>query len=279
MQQLGLYDGQGARLAKDAGEEGSPPATKRLKISEPLYRFPAYVFDLAGSLEHLDLSGTGLSALPGDIGRLRKLRIAFFSNCTFTVFPSELASCPALEMVAFRGNGMTEVPEDSLPPRLRWLILTDNRIRSLSESIGRCSRLQKCMLAGNELRALPAGMMSCERLGLLRLSANHIRELSACLFGLPEFAFLSFAGNPCSGTAIAPAAAELARTSWGGIQVHGLLGEGASGVISKGTRYAPHQTRQAAVELFKGEMTSDGTPADEMRACIQAGSHPNLMTR
>ncbi|RYP78649.1 hypothetical protein DL769_003145 [Monosporascus sp. CRB-8-3] len=269
--------GQAAQSAKDAGEEGSPPVTMKLKISEPLDRFPAHIFDLADSLEHLDLSGTGLSSLPWYIGRLRKLRIAFFSNCNFGVFLRELASCPALEMVAFRGNGMTEVPEDSLPPRLRWLILTDNRIRSLPESIGRCSRLQKCMLAGNELRDLPAGMASCERLGLLRLSANRIRELPAWLFGLPELAFLSFAGNPCSGTAVVPAAAELARTSWGSIQVHELLGEGASGVISRGTWDAPDQPRQVAVKLFKGEVTSDGTPADEMRACIQAGSHANLI--
>ncbi|RYO78483.1 hypothetical protein DL766_002430 [Monosporascus sp. MC13-8B] len=56
--------GQAARLAKDAGKKGSPPATEKLKISEPLDRFPAHVFDLADSLEHLDLSGTGLSALP-----------------------------------------------------------------------------------------------------------------------------------------------------------------------------------------------------------------------
>ncbi|RYP00955.1 hypothetical protein DL764_006338 [Monosporascus ibericus] len=246
--------GQAARLAKDAGEEGSPPAMRRLKMAEPLDRFPAHVFDLADSLGHLDLSGTGLSALPRDIGCLRKLRITFFSNCNFAVFPRELASCRALEMVASRGNGMTEVHEDSLSPRLRWLILTDNRIRSLPESIGRCSRLQKCMLARNELRALPRGMMSCERLALLRLSANRIRELPAWLFGLPELAFL-----------------------WGGIRVHELLGEGASGVIYKGTWDTPDQPRQVAVKLFKGKVTSDGTPADEMRACIQAGSHPNLI--
>ncbi|RYO78482.1 hypothetical protein DL766_002429 [Monosporascus sp. MC13-8B] len=169
-------------------------------------------------------------------------------------------------MVAFPGNAMTEVPEDSLPSRLRWLILTDNRIRSLLESIGQCSRLQRCMLAGNEPRALPAGMVSCERLGLLRLSVNRTRELPAWLFGLPELAFLSSARNPCSATAVDPAAAELARTSWGRHPVHELLGEGASGAISEGAWGAPDDPRQVTVKLFKGEATSDGTPADEMRS-------------
>ena len=32
-----------------------------------------------------------------------------------------------------------------------------------------------------------------------------------------------------------------------------------------------------AIKLFKGAITSDGLPADEMRACIAAGAHPNLI--
>ncbi len=32
-----------------------------------------------------------------------------------------------------------------------------------------------------------------------------------------------------------------------------------------------------AIKLFKGAVTSDGSPADEMNACIAAGQHPNLI--
>ena len=32
-----------------------------------------------------------------------------------------------------------------------------------------------------------------------------------------------------------------------------------------------------AVKLYKGEMTSDGSPLHEMNACISAGLHPNLI--
>jgi serine/threonine protein kinase len=34
---------------------------------------------------------------------------------------------------------------------------------------------------------------------------------------------------------------------------------------------------QVAVKLYKGEMTSDGSPLHEMNACITAGCHPNLI--
>ncbi|KAI2618307.1 outer arm dynein light chain 1 [Hypomontagnella submonticulosa] len=279
-----------------------PTTTTKLKLSKALNCFPAAaIFDVAASLEHLDLSGTGLSALPPDFGRLQKLKIAFFSNCKFAVFPTQLAECPNLEMVAFRGNRMTEVPENSLPKRLRWLILTDNRIAALPSSIGRCWRLQKCMLAGNQLRGLPQEMAACRKLGLLRLSSNRIQELPSWLFGLPELAFLSFAGNSCcAASSLAATTAESAKdgacatvpsstgtssssssllpdVSWADLDVHDLLGEGASGVISKGVWNAVDTAKEVAIKLFKGAVTSDGSPADEMRACITAGSHANLI--
>ncbi|KAI6086841.1 serine/threonine protein kinase [Hypoxylon rubiginosum] len=276
--------------------EGRNEETTKLKLSKPLDGFPSEIFNLAGSLEHLDLSGTGLSTLPEDFCRLEKLKIAFFSNCNFTVFPKQLAACPSLEMVAFRGNQMTEIPEDSLPPKLRWLILTHNRIEALPRSIGNCARLQKCMLAGNQLRSLPHEMAACRKLGLLRLSANRIAALPDWLFELPELAFLSFAGNPCcrswspATTSSSSSAKDGGRggtttpfsslpgVSWQDLDVYDLLGEGASGVISKGLwNGVDSSAQEVAIKLFKGDVTSDGTPADEMLACITAGSHANLI--
>jgi serine/threonine protein kinase len=35
---------------------------------------------------------------------------------------------------------------------------------------------------------------------------------------------------------------------------------------------------EVAVKLFKGEVTSDGDPQDELKACITAGFHPNLVS-
>ncbi|KAK9425606.1 putative Serine/threonine protein kinase [Seiridium unicorne] len=255
------------------------PLTKKFKVSVPMDSFPFQVFDHADTIEHLDLSGTGLSYLPNTFGQLKRLKIAFFSNCNFTVFPEELAQCSQLEMVAFRSNRMREIPEDALPSRLRWLILTNNEIEMLPKTIGKCSRLQKCMLSGNRLRTIPDEMSLCRKLGLLRLSANLIETLPPWLFAMPELAFLSFAGNPCSFVAaqVASEATALPSVPWTDIEVKELLGEGASGIISKGCWKTEDGVRQVAVKLFKGDVTSDGTPLDEMRACIGAGSHENLI--
>ncbi|GKT60843.1 serine/threonine protein kinase [Colletotrichum tofieldiae] len=252
---------------------------QKLKLSEPLNGFPREILDLADTLEYLDLSGTGLSTLPEDFSQLQKLKIAFFSDCHFTVFPKQLAACPELEMVAFRSNAMAAIPEGALPFNLRWLILTNNRIEALPESIGRCSRLQKCMLAGNSLTTLPDGMSACHKLGLLRLSANKFAELPPWLFELPELAFLSVAGNPCCAVSLDEELALLRKVGWHDLEIGSLLGHGASGDIFKARWVvADSVVEQVAVKLFKGEVTSDGTPLDEMAACLAAGSHGNLIS-
>ncbi|KAK1971650.1 serine/threonine protein kinase [Colletotrichum sublineola] len=252
---------------------------QKLKLTKPLNEFPLEILDLADTLEHLDLSGSGLSTLPEDFSRLQKLKIAFFSDCHFTVFPEQLAACPELEMVAFRSNGMTTIPESALPSRLRWLILTNNRIGALPKGIGRCSRLQKCMLAGNSLTTLPKEMSACRKLGLLRLSANNFAGLPLWLFEMPELAFLSVAGNPCCAVSLDEELALLRKVGWDDLEIGSLLGHGASGDIFKAKWMAADpMVKEVAVKLFKGEVTSDGTPLDEMAACLAAGSHDNLIS-
>ena len=61
--------------------------------------------------------------------------------------------------------------------------------------------------------------------------------------------------------------------AWSQLAVHELLGEGASGLIHRAT----WQGEDVAVKLFKGAITSDGSPHSEMDACIAAGPHPDLI--
>ncbi|KAG9242518.1 hypothetical protein BJ878DRAFT_515027 [Calycina marina] len=257
-------------------KSGEYRGAKKLKISGGLKEFPKEVLDLFDTLEILDFSNNeGLSSLPKDMSRLHRLKVAFFSDCSFTTFPSELAQCRSLEMIAFKGNQMTTIPPNSLPRKLRWLILTNNAITSLPASIGHCFRLQKCMLAGNKLSSLPEEMSHCRKLGLLRLSSNNLSSFPSWLFNLPELSFFSFAGNPC-----APASVDnptLDDIHWSSLSVQHLLGEGASGIISKGTWALPLEEKHVAIKLFKGEVTSDGLPLDEMNASIAAGKHSNLI--
>ncbi len=258
---------------------GELSQVSRLRLAENLSEFPVEIFDLADSLEILDLSNNRLSCLPLDFGRLHRLKILFLSNNHFEQIPIVLADCANLDTIGFKANRIVSVPEDSFPVGTRWLILTDNQIEILPDSIGELRQLQKLMLAGNRLTALPATLAKCTNLQLLRISANRLACLPDWLMHMPNIAWLAFAGNPFSRYSDNENAG-VHKVTLADIQLHEQLGEGASGVIYRGTWInrplsLQDSDEQLAVKLFKGHVTSDGYPADELQASLTAGNHPN----
>ncbi len=245
-----------------------------------LCEMPPEILGLADTLELLDLGGNDLTALPADLGRLRRLRVLFCSGNRFDRLPPVLGDCTALSQVGFRGSGLAEVPAESLPPALRWLTLTDNRIAVLPASLGDRPLLQKLMLAGNRLHALPESIGRARNLELLRIAANRFEALPGCLAALPRLAWLSWAGNPFEDRAAPPPSATPAvlPVAWRDLALGPLLGEGASGRVMRAA-WRPDgagAARPVALKLFKGAMTSDGLPEREMAACLAAGAHPHL---
>ena len=259
---------------------GQLAGTQRLKLACGLKEFPREIFDLADTLEILDLSGNALSSLPDDLPRLHKLRILFCSDNPFTELPEVLGQCEQLSMVGFKANRIRTVSGKSLPRALRWLILTDNEVGSLPPEIGNCTQLQKLMLAGNRLQTLPSQLAACSRLELVRLAANRLTELPAWLLALPRLSWLAYAGNPFTAALEAAALNEtpIVDMHWDTLELHHPLGEGASGVIHRASHRSPDEKdRHVAVKMFKGDVTSDGLPHSEMAVCINAGPHPNLI--
>lgn len=289
--------------AKGVGDEtlrrlraGSLAGARRVALACGLTEFPRELFALADSLEILDLSGNALDALPDDLHRLHRLRVLFCSDNRFTTLPASLGACARLEMVGFKANRIDHVPAAALPPRLRWLILTDNAIAELPDALGERPRLQKLMLAGNRLDHLPDTLADAGRLELLRIAANRFERLPPWLVRLPRLAWLAFGGNPmCRAREDAALAAHsLPRIEAADLVVQEHLGEGASGVIRRalwhrrdgagagagegeGEGGGAGAPLAIAVKRFKGAMTSDGTPRSERAACIAAGDHPGLI--
>jgi hypothetical protein len=256
-------------------EAGQLAGATRLDLACGLTEFPQAIFTLADSLEVLNLSGNALTRLPDDLHRLHKLKVLFCSDNPFTELPACIGQCQQLSMVGFKANRIEHVPAQALPPNLRWLILTDNRIERLPEALGDCLQMQKLMLSGNRLRSLPDSLARLENLELLRLSANRLQALPDWLLRLPRLAWLAYAGNPMSEAFTTPHSdGNSGYIAWSDLQLGERLGEGASGVIYR----AQLTSGQAvAVKLYKGAMTSDGSPVNEMNACIAAGEHPQLI--
>lgn len=258
---------------------GELQGLRRLTLTCGLREFPEQIFTLADTLEVLDLSDNLLSSLPDDLPRLHKLRVIFCSGNRFTTLPEVLGRCTRLNMLGFRGNQISVLPPAALPPSLRWLILTDNRLHVLPAELGRCTQLQKLMLSGNQLQTLPDEMAACTRLELLRIAANRFERLPEWLFKLPRLAWLAYADNPVCATRAAtlPAQAPIAAIAWDELEIQQQLGEGASGVIYRAL-WRAGGGQLVAVKLFKGMLTSDGSPHSEMACHLAAGEQENLLS-
>jgi hypothetical protein len=253
---------------------GALSGTRRLDLSCDLTELPEEVFALADTLEVLNLSGNRLRDLPHQLPRLHKLQVLFASDNDFTALPEVLGDCPALQMVGFKANRIAHVPATALPPALRWLTLTDNAISQLPTELGQRPALQKLMLAGNQLTTLPDSLQAAQKLELMRVSANRLTEVPGWLTELPRLSWLALAGNGMDW--VCPAVSELPGIAWPDLSHGPLLGEGASGHIYQVQATAWPQP--LALKLFKGEVTSDGLPEDELAACLAAGQHPALTT-
>ncbi|MFJ5446167.1 leucine-rich repeat-containing protein kinase family protein [Methylobacillus methanolivorans] len=259
---------------------GKLQGATQLKLSHQLTQFPQQIFELADTLEILDLSGNALTDLPSDLHRLKKLRILFCSNNQFTHLPEVLGQCENLSMIGFKANQITHIPEGAIPTRtLRWFIVTDNALGAVPHALGECSKLQKLMLAGNQLRSLPASMANCHALELLRISANQFETLPDFLFDLPKLTWLAYAGNPfCNAIEQALISQHhMQHIDWHTLTLQQILGEGASGVTYQALMQQNNAQELVAVKLFKSGLTSDGLPRCEMHANVLAGEHPNLV--
>lgn len=252
-------------------KNGELKGVKRLCLRENLETFPLEIFELADTLEILDLSHNKLRHLPQNFSQLKKLKIAFFSHNLFESVPTVFKSCEALYMLGFKANQIEDFEEDILPHTISWLILTDNRLKKLPYSMGDLKRLQKCALAGNQLEDIPCSMASCTHLELLRLSANNLIDIPRWLLKLPKLSWLAFSGNPCA----RHSDANLECVTYESLEIDMILGEGASGEIFKA--YASTLNRDVALKLFKGAVTSDGYAKDEMQVYMSTGDHPNLI--
>lgn len=235
-----------------------------------LRTLPAAVFDFADTLELLNLSQNELVDLPAELARLRRMKILFASQNGFEHVPGVVGECAELSMVGFKANRIVRVSGEALPQKLRWLILTDNRIANLPEELGSRVALQKLMLSGNRLRDLPETMAGCVNLELVRLASNELEELPFWLLELPKLAWLALAGNGC---APLREVERMTEVDWAELEVEERLGEGASGWVHR----ARWNGREVAVKIFKGAVTSDGLPEFEMAASMAAGRHEHLI--
>jgi hypothetical protein len=251
---------------------------KRVFLSCELTEVPEDILKYAPDVELLDLSNNQLHELPEWFARLRSLKVLFLSSNRFSHLPKVLRRISSLKMLGIRSNQIEEIAEDSLPPALAWLTLTDNRLTKLPDSIGTLVGLRKLLLAGNQLNNLPESLTRAKSLELIRLSANHFESFPEWLFTLPSLAWLALAGNPAvRNVGTSPLAHE--QVPWERLVVGAELGRGASGITYQARLLKEAgRSEDVAVKVFSGAVSSDGDAREEIAATQASGTHRNIVT-
>jgi hypothetical protein len=226
------------------------------------------------ALTKLNLPDCGLSSLPDNLGaHLPNLSILFAPQNSFEELPAVIGSCPNLQMISFKSNGMKRIHPEALQSQMRWLILTDNCLEELPKEVGRCSILQKLMLAGNQIHTIPEEISNCTKLELVRLAANQLVEPPMALLNLPSLTWVALSDNPFLAQVVASSALSTTLPVLEGIDEEGgtILGQGASGT----TRQVLWMDKPVAVKTYLGTMTSDGNPQHEKKLALVASGIPS----
>lgn len=238
----------------------------------------------------LDLGrGHQLSSLPDAMPLcLPNLSILFLSNNNFVEMPAIISQFPSLQMVAFKSNGMKSIHSDVFIPQspIRWLILTNNHLTSLPDSIQHCTKLQKCMLSGNQITHLPQdSVKQWQSLELIRLACNQLTEPPLELFQLPQLKWIALGNNPFLNEVMPlPINSDVPTFSNVDVSAGRLLGHGASGVtralelpasqIPQGAREEQEGPVTVAVKTYHAAatVTSDGTPELERHIALHVSN-------
>ncbi|HEX5784425.1 MAG TPA: leucine-rich repeat-containing protein kinase family protein [Burkholderiaceae bacterium] len=244
-------------------------------------------------------SDNAFTHLPEVLGDCPQLQMVGF-KANRIAHVSAAALPPALRWLILTDNAVEQLPPElGQRPALQKLMLAGNRLTRLPDTLAAASQLELLRLSANRLQALPGWLTELPALAWLALSGNPAVAAPA----QPGVAAARPGGVAAADTVLPVDTVlnlpNVPRVDWAQVAVGPRLGEGASGHIhhaqvAVGAAPVTDPATQAlhgqplhgqplhgqplALKLFKGAMTSDGLPHDELAASLAAGPHPALCT-
>ncbi|XP_064408986.1 DISP complex protein LRCH3 isoform X2 [Latimeria chalumnae] len=178
----GLVGGRSLEKALDEAVSGGVLNLSGRKLKE----FPrsARNYDLSDIIR-ADLSKNRLSDIPEEICQLISLEALWmYHNCVRSI-PQSIANLQALTYLNIGRNQLTTLPPYLCCLPLKVLIISNNKLAALPDSIGSLASLRQLDASCNELQSLPTQIGNLESLRDLNVRRNHITTLPDELSELP----------------------------------------------------------------------------------------------
>ncbi|KAJ2852676.1 cysteinyl-tRNA synthetase [Coemansia brasiliensis] len=167
-----------------------------------LQAVPVFLYAHANKIVSLNMSKNPGLNFPTDFvqlcGNMRELRL---STCQFSRFPNSIQYFPLLSFLDLSGNDikqMRHAPLDKLD-RLTTLMLRNNRLVDLPESLARIRSLRVLNVSNNNLATFPQVVTRIQSLEELDISLNRIPRIPDAISALTNLVKLNVMGNALTG--------------------------------------------------------------------------------
>uniref|UniRef100_A0A8C0JDX4 Protein scribble homolog n=1 Tax=Chelonoidis abingdonii TaxID=106734 RepID=A0A8C0JDX4_CHEAB len=148
------------------------------------------------NLRELWLDRNQLSALPPELGNLRRLVCLDVSENKLEQLPNEISGLVALSDLLLSQNLLECIPAGiGQLKQLSILKVDQNRLAEVTESIGDCENLSELILTENVLTALPKSLGKLTKLTNLNVDRNRLTALPSEIGGCASLNVLSLRDN------------------------------------------------------------------------------------
>jgi Leucine-rich repeat (LRR) protein len=138
-----------------------------------------------------------LTSIPGEIGRLTKLRRLQLSGNKLQDLPTEFEQLQSLEGLWLHGNMLKSLPSGiATLSSLLQLSLSGNLLDQFPSDLSSLSNLKELSVAGNQVTCLPSSVEYLKSLEKLELHGNFLKEIPETVGGLSSLKELALQGNP-----------------------------------------------------------------------------------
>jgi hypothetical protein len=131
------------------------------------------------NLEHLQFYGCGLTSMPDQIGKLRKLRVLDLSVNQIRRLPGQIGECGELSRLDLSSNYIDSLPVQigKLENLIELNLAGNRRLKAIPEQIDRLKNLTILNLTNNSISKLPVQIGELQKLTVLYLGENQLDSL------------------------------------------------------------------------------------------------------
>ena len=156
-----------------------------------------YLLTQAETLTELDLHSAGLTSLPLEITKFKKLKSLNLCDNKLDCLPSQIRALTKLKRLDLSKNLFSSLPKGfSDLTNIRFLNLSENHFLSLPALLKHCKLLTELHVHHNQLETIDVPLGHLLQLQNLDLSFNRLTTLPHALGAMTSLRFVNVRGNP-----------------------------------------------------------------------------------